>query len=243
MHSKTGYSAISRLVVASSGAFSVLVGLVVMVGWRFHNLTLIQVFPGFAPMQFNAALALALGGGGLLLIVAGWRRSAQLPGLLAYTIGLLTLAEYSSDWGLGLDELFVDGYLNINTSHSGRMAPITASCFTLIGVALAMQAIRSLRWRGLIMGLLGSIVTALSLVAFAGYFLGITTSLGWGQFTRMAIHTAASLVLLGAALICLAWEESLAQGEQARQWMIVPLGCGRASAPPPPTRAPMSRRR
>ena len=226
MHSKIGHSGLSRLVVASGGALSVLVGLIVMAGWRLHNLTLIQISPGFAPMQFNTALAFALSGGGLLLIVAGWRRSAQIPGLLVNTIGVLTLAQYSSDWSLGLDELFVDSYLSVSAAHPGRMAPITASCFTLIGIALAIQAIRPLRWRGLILGLLGSIVTALSLVAFAGYFLGITTTLGWGQFTHVAIHAAGSLIVSGAAILCLAWEEITAQGVQARQGMIIPLGVG-----------------
>ena len=49
-----------------------LLGLVVLIGWFTHNEVLLQVCPGFVPMQFNTALGFFISGAGLLLL-ALWR--------------------------------------------------------------------------------------------------------------------------------------------------------------------------
>ena len=45
---------------------SLMLGLLVLVGWYTRNAALIQVNPAFVPMQYNTALGFALSGLGLL---------------------------------------------------------------------------------------------------------------------------------------------------------------------------------
>src|SRR5262245_44036713 len=99
--SQTNISALSRFIIAFGGSVTALIGLVVMLGWCFHNLALIQVVPTFAPMQFNTALCFSMYGVGLLFIVFGLRRVAQIAGALVFLISLLTLAEYGTGLNLG----------------------------------------------------------------------------------------------------------------------------------------------
>ena len=48
------------------GALAVALGLVVLGGWAFHSLFLIQIAPNLAPMQRNTAMSFALSGLALL---------------------------------------------------------------------------------------------------------------------------------------------------------------------------------
>ena len=81
---------LSGFVVIAAGGISATLGLVVLVGWYTHNVTLVQVMPIFVPMQYNTALGFLLCGVGLLSV--GYRRPrlAIACGGLAGAVGLLT---------------------------------------------------------------------------------------------------------------------------------------------------------
>ena len=51
---------------------------------------------------------------------------------------------------------------------------------------------------------LGAIVTGLGLVALAGYIFDLESTYGWGNLTRMAVHTAIGFIILGVGLIIFA---------------------------------------
>ncbi len=180
---------------------SLLLGVVVLVGWYTHNAALIQVNPAFVPMQYNTALGFALSGLGLLALLFGATRWQQLASLLVLLVGALTLAEYLFGVGLGIDQLFMEHYIGVKTSHPGRMAPNTALCFTLTGLTLLLTVARDQAPRRLAAtGNLGAVVFALGVVAFGGYLTGIETAYGWGALTKMAVHTALGFMVLGAGL-------------------------------------------
>ena len=61
---------------------------------------------------------------------------------LVFLIGTLTLIEYVSGINLGIDQLFMEHYIGVKTSHPGRMAPNTALCFSLTGLLLWIGAAR-----------------------------------------------------------------------------------------------------
>ena len=119
------------------------------------------------------------------------RKAASAAGYLAVLIGGLTLLQYVGSVSIGIDELFMKHDVTVKTSHPGRMAPNTAICFTLVGLALAL---RSAGWPVIRASLgrviLGSLAFGLSSVAFAGYFTRLETAYGWGNLTRMAVHTS-----------------------------------------------------
>jgi hypothetical protein len=85
--------------MAMAGLFSGLLGLVALVGWYTHSVTLVQVLPAFVPMQYNTALGFFLCGLAMLATARGWRRLAFGATAVVMAIGGLTLVEYVS----GLD--------------------------------------------------------------------------------------------------------------------------------------------
>ena len=103
-----------------SGIFSVLLGSTVLVGWYSGTEILIQIRPEFAPMQYNTALGFLLFGLALLGTISGKTRLALVSGSLVASLGLLTLIEYVFLLELGIDELFMEHYITIATSHPAR---------------------------------------------------------------------------------------------------------------------------
>lgn len=197
------------VVMAASGA-SALLGLVVLVGWYARSPALVQVVPSLVPMQYNTALGFLLCGIGLLSIA--WQRSrlAALFGATVGALGLLTLVEYILGLDLGIDQLLMEHYITVETSHPGRMAPNTALCFSMTSVALLVMGGRTrFRRRPQLLGGLGVLVLILGTVALMGYLSGASTAYGWGQLTRMAVHTASGFIVLGMGILMQAWREGI----------------------------------
>jgi len=207
------------------GVATLLLGILVVFGWHVGNRTLVQILPTFVPMQYNTALGFVLCGSSLLLLSSGQQRFASIAGYLAALVGGLTLLEYVGSLNLGIDELFMKHDVTVGTSHPGRMAPNTAICFTLIGLGTAF---RFLRWpphfTSLGRGILGSLTFGLSAVAFSGYFTGLETTYGWGNLTRMAVHTSVGFICVSAGLLCLAWSRDIQDESRLPRWVPVPLG-------------------
>jgi hypothetical protein len=95
-----------------------------------------RVLPWLAAMKFNAALGFVLAGAGL------WWRKRAAPrlalGALVALIGALSLAESLAGLDFGIDQVLVRDILAPPEAAfpPGRMAPSTALCFLLFGVAL-----------------------------------------------------------------------------------------------------------
>ena len=174
---------------------TILVGVGVILGWYTHQHTLIQIHSSFVPMQYNTALGFLLSGVSLLLFQLNkYNKFSQVLGGIVFLIGFLTLSEYIFKVNFGIDELFMDHYIGVKTSHPGRMAPSTALCFLLFSNYLFGVHYYP-RGESLI-GILSSIVLALGFVAFVGYVFEIEGAYGWGKYTRMALHTAVLFIFL-----------------------------------------------
>jgi hypothetical protein len=125
-------------------------GFTVMIGWMTHQTVLIQIFPDYAPMQYNTAICFVLSGLGLVLLMCSKSRLVTIVGVIAVAFGSLTLLQYLADVNLGIDEPFWQHQITVKTSHQGRMAPNTALAFVLIGSALIplLPELSTLRWPG-----------------------------------------------------------------------------------------------
>jgi len=214
--------------VIIAGVATVALGLAVIAGWQTHNVLPVQVDVSFAPMQYNAALGFVLCGIGLL--AAAWRRLrvSAVCSVGVGVIGFLTLLQYLLSANLGVDQFFMASSIMVQTSHPGRMAPNTALCFTLAGVALWVISVSSARREQILLfaGPLGSIVMALGLVATIGYLTGLKTY-SWGYFTNMAAHTAVGCIVLGGGLIASAWQVGATEQVTAPLRFAVLVGiCG-----------------
>ncbi len=206
---------------------ALLLGLVVLVGWYTGNRTLIQVLPQFVPMQYNTALGFVLSGAALLLLILERERAAVAVGALAALVGALTLVEYVAQIDLRIDELFMKHDITTETSHPGRMAPNTAMCFLLVGLAAAWSPRRwSPRGRSLLRVVLVSLAFGLSTVALSGYVTHLETAYGWGNLTRMAIHTAVGFMMVSSGMLLWVWSRDLQEGFWLPDWLPAPAGLG-----------------
>lgn len=123
------YSQLASLAVIGVGGS-------VMLGWFFDPRWQARTFADFPPMKFNTALGFMLGS--LTILALHHLRSphrrqyvTQLGGLLILLIGSVTLAEILFQRDLGIDELIFN-----DPDSNGRMAPLSAVFFVLIGAAL-----------------------------------------------------------------------------------------------------------
>jgi signal transduction histidine kinase/DNA-binding response OmpR family regulator len=208
-------------------AGTLLLGLIVLFGWHTGNRTLVQVLPQFVPMQYNTALGFVFAGAALLGLVLGRPLTGIAAGGLAAVIGSLTLAEYIGQVDLGIDELFMKHEVTVKTSNPGRMAPNTALCFVLVGLAVAYSRSGwSPRSRSLVRVVLASLALGLSTVALSGYLAQLETAYGWGNLTRMALHTSVGFILVSIGIVFCVWSRDLREESWLPEWMPAPLGIG-----------------
>jgi len=219
--------------VRAAGGFSAALGLVVLFGWHTHTLSLLRIVPAFVAMAYNTALGFLLCGLGLMAVTRGDSRAARLTartgGALAVVIGLLTLSEYLLGVSLGIDELLMKAYVRSGVTAPGRMAFCTALCFSLAGSALVLGGSRRFPCCSLLTAVFGSVVIGLGVIALSGYFTGIVPYYTWGQFTRMAVHTASGFLVLGCGMVALAWRDDRIGRADAPRWLPLLVGVGAAA--------------
>jgi signal transduction histidine kinase len=182
-----------------------LVGLVVLAAWVFDISSLKGLRPGLPTMKANSALCFILSGAALLL--AGLprqgpfvRNAARACAGLVVLIAGLSFAQYLFDVDLGLDELLVtDNARDVELGYPGRMAPNTALCFVLLGVALFYLESQT-RWVGWPSQWFAALAGGIALVGFVGYLYGQQEFTGITRYARMSIHTTVCFLLLSTGL-------------------------------------------
>ena len=210
------------------GFVSLALGVLVLIGWYTHSITLIQVHPSFVAMQYNTALGFLICGIGLIATNRNRYKTTQISSAFLFLLGGLTLSQYIFDSDLGIDQLLMEFYVDVKASHPGRMAPNTALCFFLVGLSLFVSSqIQKYKPTASILGLLGSLVFALGSVAFFGYINSIETAYGWGNLTRMAVHTSIGFIVLGSGIVVRAWNLEVADKNVIPKWfpIVVGLAC------------------
>jgi len=205
------------------GFISLALGIIVLFGWYTHSTTLIQVHASFVPMQYNTALGFLMCGAGLLSTWFSKSKAAKVSGFLLVLLGGLTLIEYIFGVDLSIDQLFMEHYVGVKTSHPGRMAPNTALCFLLVGISILIAA-NHLKKSAKVLGFLGALIFALGTVPFFGYFAGVETAYGWGNLTRMAVHTSLGFIVLGVGLVVYAWKSEIGDQKKIPVWLPILVG-------------------
>ncbi len=184
------------------GFLSILLGLIVIIGWHTETVSLIQILPTFVPMQYNTALGFLLGGSAFVALNAGKSQGSLILGFIVALIGALTLVEYIFNINFGIDQLFMEHYVTVKTSHPGRMAPNTALSFFVTGLYFIITFFaQDKKYKQVVLTFLGSIVFATALVALMGYILSIESAYGWQKLTRMAVHTSIGFIILSLGIL------------------------------------------
>ncbi len=197
---------INKIFALTLSGLVALLGIMVLLGWFTGNKTLVQVLPQFVPMQFNTALCFLLIGLGLALAIVKHTKASMALGSIVGLIAALTLAEYIFAINLGIDELFMRHDITVETSHPGRMAPMTAFCFFLAFCYLAdLYAWKNVNGNTAIAGCFSLMIFILSLFALAGYLMGIPQTYSWGNLTSMAVHTALGFLCWSIVAVAQVW--------------------------------------
>ncbi|MBM3633196.1 MAG: sensor domain-containing diguanylate cyclase [Alphaproteobacteria bacterium] len=195
-----------KIIPMFAASLSMIIGALVIWGWHTNNVTLIQVQPQFAGMQYNSALCFIAAAIGIIGICKNWRLLPFLMGIFIMGVSYLTLIEYVFQINLGIDELFMHVAPGAQNSMPGRMSPNGALILSLMGTSIFILSnyvrsrleIRSLLF---ILMVLTLIPLAMSFVGIFGYIVDMPATYGWGSYTRMAIHNTITNILLCIALI------------------------------------------
>lgn len=186
-----------------SGIAVTVIGSIVLIGWVFDIAALKSFFPGFVTMKANTALCFTLSGISLYIALREdfWaRRIAKGLAFAVTAIGILTLSEYAFNIDLGIDQLLF-GDLPEITHPTGRMAPMTALNFSILGLALLFLNFGA-RNNYLVAQVLTLIPVFFTLGAFLGYVY-------WGKSLNalnlphmsVAIHTSIAFLLLSLGIL------------------------------------------
>ncbi|MEY4513367.1 MAG: hypothetical protein RLZZ450_5489, partial [Pseudomonadota bacterium] len=173
-----------------------------MLGWTLHIPLLTEVSPGLASMKPNTALGFLFAGASLLLARGRTTRALRYAPLLGGAVLLLggaTLLEYLFSWDAGIDQLlFADPE---SPRFPGRMSPISALLFVMLGSALLLLDRPLRRARGWPSEFLALLIGALSLLVLLGYLYGVDVLYAVPTFSSIALHTALGFALSAAALL------------------------------------------
>ncbi|WP_295390186.1 PAS domain S-box protein [uncultured Thiodictyon sp.] len=190
-----------RAVAAVAALTAVVLGLLVLVGWRLDIPVLIRVLPQWATMKPNTAVGFMLAGLALWWLrvapAGRLRRAAgRVCASLVVLLGLLTLTEWLGGWDLGIDHL-----LFADVPSGVPMAPAGAFCFVFSGLALLTLDLgtrpgrRPAEW--LIVPPL-----AVAYVALVGHLYSVESLYQVAPYASVAAHTAAGFLVLGVGVLC-----------------------------------------
>jgi PAS domain S-box-containing protein len=181
---------------------AVLLALATLCGWAFNLRPLTSLIPGAVEMKVNTATCLLLCG--IALLVLSDRATTRLEGaaraaaVLAFLIGLATLAEYLFEWQLGIDELVLKDVAGSYNVFRGRMSPFTATALIVLGFAVAgIRVSRTDRMARVAAGI-GMSIGLLSLIGYLWNAGDIVTD---RLLPPVALNTALCLVAIGLGVL------------------------------------------
>ncbi|MEO8608629.1 MAG: PAS domain-containing sensor histidine kinase [Chloroflexota bacterium] len=179
------------------------IGSLVLLGWVFNITGLKSILPGLVQMKANTALGFIAAGTALFFIQANryFKRPYDVSSVLSgfvLLLGLLTLVEHLFSINLGIDELFFKDHVPNPLAFPGRIATPTALSFALIGIALMLTP--APRMQRLIQ-ILALTVGGFGALAILGYLYNVASLYTLYQNNPMALHTAASFVLISLGIL------------------------------------------
>jgi two-component system NtrC family sensor kinase len=187
------------------------IGCTVILGWIFDLQLLKSILPGLVTMKANAAVCFILGGFSLYI---QQRRRAELTArkhqkivnylifsgsFLIILISLLTLVQYRFNVDLGIDQLLFKDSSTLSPAAPGRMAPNTAAAFLLLGTALLLLSERRPKYRRV--QILSCCAFLIAFLGLIGYIYGKALFYRIGDYTGMALHASAGLMLLSFGIL------------------------------------------
>ena len=180
------------------GPISILLGIVVIIGWIFEIQILKTVVPGYMSMKVNTALFFIMSGIAVTLI--GKKKAKRTVFVISLLlIGLSFASLLQNIWGtnFGIDQIFIIDNVAIKNGdmYPGRPSPVTSFSFGLFGLVFIFAGSSKPVSRRIAQYMLHTI-SLLTFIAIIGYLFKVPSFYKLSFFTSMAIHTSLGLFLL-----------------------------------------------
>ena len=200
-----------------------LIGAAAVSGWWLHVDVLIQPLPGFAPITPNAAFCAFLMGAALLARELGWRRTVVGCVLPVALLSALTLGEYALHADFKIDELVASDYLVVLPAQAARMSlGVAAGLLLAAGVLLWRGLSRHRRGSASTGAIVGSLVGAVGFSTLLGYITSLPSVYNGNGVTAISPLSGLVLLLLGSAVLLLAWREAVRIEGRSPPWAPMP---------------------
>lgn len=175
------------------------VGLAGFIGWIFDIPLFRSILPNASPLRFNSTIGLMCAGLALWVLhdskhTLRRKRIGQALAVVVLLIGALTLSEALFHWDSGIDQFIFDHLPASSTEFPGRMAPVTAFCFVLIGIVFLIIGSEVSQY--LAIG-----VAVLSLLAVIGYIFDYQSLYQLAGYGSISLHSALAFLVLSLAVI------------------------------------------
>ncbi|HYS54737.1 MAG TPA: EAL domain-containing protein [Thermoanaerobaculia bacterium] len=186
-------------------AIPIVVGVLVLYGWSADIEVLKRIVPGLVAMNPMTAIGFILLGLSLALLSReqvgkARHRIGEALAMIASAIGLIKILALMTPINLHIDQLFfADKLGGSDFGLPNQMAPNTALNFLLLGLALMNIDRRLSRWWP---SQFLTIAAAMSsLLALMGYAYGVKSFYGIGAYIPMALHAAASFLVVAIGVM------------------------------------------
>lgn len=187
-----------------------LIGVAVLIGWKFDIVLLKSVFANSITMKANTAMALVICGSITAFLpkssITFYKYFITFAAIIVLSIALLTLYQYIFNANLGIDELLISD--KSSALNVGRMSPTTAFCFVNITPAIILSArLFTFPFRKIF---IGAFCTTVILIAGSIFFSYLPNMLMNSQIlssSSMGIHTSFALTLLAISLLLFLYKE------------------------------------
>ncbi|CAN5247359.1 hypothetical protein BH09BAC6_BH09BAC6_08270 [soil metagenome] len=168
---------------------TILLGVLVAIGWFLNISILKSVLPGYVSMRFNTALCFIVAGSAFkLCITRKYHVIYILLSAFLIIIGFATFLQDVLNYDLGLDNLFLPIHSAAAREglHPGRMAVTTSLCFTFLGLSfLFIHTALKVVGQYLL-----HLITVVAFIAITGYIINVPALYQLAVFSSMAIHTS-----------------------------------------------------
>jgi PAS domain S-box-containing protein len=192
------------------------------VGWLKLD-PLILSAANLAQIRPEEAACFFLLGAVLLLRELGLRQAGWLA-LAPVALGGLILGGALLNRDFRPGSLRVNGQLFDMAGNSSRVAAMAAACIMIGGLALVWHAIGGgKRARMFVEAVGGSILTAIGSFTLIALFYGADAIYDWGSSTAVSPMTALGLLVLGVALLLVAWRANSRLERGPPAWAPVPV--------------------
>lgn len=214
MKPPTPNCALSKPPRESSVALKVTLSVVViaasysLLAWLLNIPHLLQINPSSPPMPQSTAVCFLLLSSTLFL--GYFRRQINFARCCAVgcaIISALSVSQYTTGEGYGLDTLLILPFSSVNSGHVERMTLDSGLAFILSSLAFLTFARRNSFIRFLLAGVLVTLAATMSITALFVYALDLGSVEGLGGFGRMSplsalCHELIALSLLAQIDIC-----------------------------------------